>query len=1122
MNNTPVPVTGGSVSFKGNRVKAGACFASDPNTIYTFNLKTPQGLSREYKIRETYFGRTNVTPDVIQGKIYPKDEERFVNFNCNVYNSLISKKISGVGVETAEYIYEYSQNTGLYKESGQGSVGGANANSRASGFVNNIPVDLPSNIIDRKNIRTTTIYTPKNKTINYYDRDSQSDTFESLIATDITDLSGKLLQRNEFKYEKGNYVGDAWYTDIKVIPLGMTNQRYVKDEYRINKIVDKIYVNNDEFTTEYSNYDEYGFTQLTKEYNSVNSQNRITRTTFKHEPYLYIFGLPSTTELSSDGVNFTKTEEIIYHDFSNTGLYQSLKVPYELREFGVWKVRNSKYHANGLVNRIEFNHQLSNSTAQSPAYQFVEFNEYKAGLAQKITYPSAEESSSPTAPIATVAYSRKVDFNGWTTEEIKKTGLKVSYGYDEMGRIKLIDYFDPTIDDINITYDFGTPEFAISQIISRGEYRKKTDLDALNRVMKQSELDNKLGENSKITVNTKYNSMGLISFVSNPSFNENESNGIVNFYDELGRLESKKTIPTNDETKYRYLRWNTIETTNGRNYKTVTKHLNYGSPDYSLPISITDQLGNATIVKYNLFNNIEEVSQGNLVQKFKYNSRQLQCLAIIPESGITATKYYDSGQVKSQGDGLFGNATNCDDYTHVPPKFTEYSYNNSGLTSTVKYFDGTPSRVFGYDPYGRLIKLNSGTSSWNYIYNSNNSLKSESLAIDNFILEQKYEYNSLEQIKQIKYLTLDSVNKNIINGLSLDFVNDSLGNVTKIYDAGNTYADKVKYHPDGKISSFFYGNGLKYSSSLDSKLRVENSEVRNPFVALHNVSYGYDENDNIETITDNTDKSKNISLSYDEIDRLSTGTGAWGSGSFTYSGIGNIETKTLNNSTSSYSYDRKTNRLKTFGNRTFDYDEMGNVVNNGIRSFSYNMARQLKSSGPSLSYVYDAYNRKVKQLKGADNTYSAYDISGKLVQRLSKDKISTYTLYIGSQLLAEVDVTGPPIGMTAPEVVLSVSEELVPSIDDIPDCQKNMVCQHELVPGYNYRWSSSNSTTCRGSLNKTQNGFQHSTTPLSGTSGSKSVMSSGDGALFTLSVTCTGSGGTGSKSLSFGGVGSEI
>ena len=170
--------------------------------------------------------------------------------------------------------------------------------------------------------------------------------------------------------------------------------------------------------------------------------------------------------------------------------------------------------------------------------------------------------------------------------------------------------------------------------------------------------------------------------------------------------------------------------------------------------------------------------------------------------------------------------------------------------------------------------------------------------------------------------------------------------------------------------------------------------------------YGYDDNNNINALTDLVTSSRSISMQYDELDRLNIANGAWGSGSFDYDTLGNITYKTVAGATSSYSYNSTRNRLSSVtGGYNFSYDDRGNVTHNGKRSFGFNRANQLTSSG-TVSYMYDGYNRRIRQQTTAGVNYSLYNSAGQLMMRQNPAALRSFALYLGSNLVAEREIGG--------------------------------------------------------------------------------------------------------------------
>jgi RHS repeat-associated protein len=155
-------------------------------------------------------------------------------------------------------------------------------------------------------------------------------------------------------------------------------------------------------------------------------------------------------------------------------------------------------------------------------------------------------------------------------------------------------------------------------------------------------------------------------------------------------------------------------------------------------------------------------------------------------------------------------------------------------------------------------------------------------------------------------------------------------------------------------------------------------------------------------------------LNYDGLNRLTNTTGGTsiGSSAMAYDALGNItsysNSSNIKPSSLTYTYNTSTNKLTgVSGNsaagydfsQSNSYDTRGNVTNNGMRSFSYNLANQMTHSGGN-SYVYDGYNRRVKTQDCKGTSYSMYSQSGRLLYREVNGKPVSY-IFLGDKLIAK-------------------------------------------------------------------------------------------------------------------------
>jgi RHS repeat-associated protein len=165
---------------------------------------------------------------------------------------------------------------------------------------------------------------------------------------------------------------------------------------------------------------------------------------------------------------------------------------------------------------------------------------------------------------------------------------------------------------------------------------------------------------------------------------------------------------------------------------------------------------------------------------------------------------------------------------------------------------------------------------------------------------------------------------------------------------------------------------------------------------------------------------ENRTHSYDALGRLSTASGPWGAGSYTYDLLNNIRSKTLGSDTVQIEYNANNQvaraRDTRDGNIWRDYlhDARGNVIDNDRLSFTYDRSDQPVAMGGAVSatYAYDAHNRRVKQVIDGETIYSVYGTGGDLLYR---DNITTgeetINLTLGSRPVARLITQG---GLTTP------------------------------------------------------------------------------------------------------------
>jgi RHS repeat-associated protein len=129
----------------------------------------------------------------------------------------------------------------------------------------------------------------------------------------------------------------------------------------------------------------------------------------------------------------------------------------------------------------------------------------------------------------------------------------------------------------------------------------------------------------------------------------------------------------------------------------------------------------------------------------------------------------------------------------------------------------------------------------------------------------------------------------------------------------------------------------------------------------------------------------NRTFGYDAIHRLTTASGPWGAGSYTYDANGNRLSKIEGASSTNYAYTAGTNRLATATGSepaTYGYDANGNTTSDGAHTYQYSQRDRLATvdSGTTGTYSYDGDGRRVKKVASGVTTLYFYDPDGKLLE----------------------------------------------------------------------------------------------------------------------------------------------
>lgn len=865
-------------------------------------------------------------------------------------------------------------------------------------------------------LRVLTITEPDNSNIVSYISKRWDETDGKVIAQIKHSPNGAVKERTLTTYWKSSFKGQSEITD----PFLITNTDTISYAVEEESVTQQ--VNGDTFVSTYI-YNDY---EAPEQVNLSGPSGHFYKKQFyQHDISNWILNLPTITKVSGDGQSYTEVKLINYSTFPNS-YFSNQQLPSEVYVFGQLQRTFTDYTNEGNVERIEFNtKRLAGSMNR-----FIEYANYKRGLPQVITVPNRSTTGSMSA-------SRVVDNNGWVTRTTDYNGVSTNYTYDDMGRIKSVDltndaangnWYDTlyTWDNDTNTRTASTCTLNSSRTACTGNAVFKTTeyYDNLLRLTKTKSQDlvNSSAANSTRYQRFEYNYLNQPTFQSYASANISENKGTTTVYDSLGRQQSVTTSGLGT-VNYAYLSGNRIQATDAKGHVTTKTYQAFGSPSYSRAVKIESPENVTTTLDIDIFGLTHAITQaganqyGNstsVTERRYYDNRKQLCLITRPDVGNTLYKYNALGELIWSKNGVAN--TQCT--TTAPSGSTFYTHDNLGSLKQVNYPDVSGDVSYERDKNGNVKTLTAGNVIHRYEYNNQNLLEEEQLFVGNELpLMLNYKYNALQQREQLGYP----------DGTIVNFKPNGFGEPTEaqVYKSGNvdlSFAKSASYYANGTLSSFTYGNGVKHQTTLyaDSLLPKQlkdtgpvGSNIPSTVMAL---TYDYDNNANVTSIIDSQNSAYSLTnLQYDDLDRLTSTTGAAGIGSskLRYDGFGNITYYKNKGKTLNYTYDYAKNRLSKvtgvsgrYG--SIGYDTRGNITNNGAYTLSFNRANQL-TSAKGNSYLYDGHNRRVKQADANGTSYSMYSQDGTLLYREKGDTITgsgTNYIYLGKKLIAKYgDVT---------------------------------------------------------------------------------------------------------------------
>ncbi|MFT9057573.1 MAG: RHS repeat-associated core domain-containing protein, partial [Ethanoligenens sp.] len=490
---------------------------------------------------------------------------------------------------------------------------------------------------------------------------------------------------------------------------------------------------------------------------------------------------------------------------------------------------------------------------------------------------------------------------------------------------------------------------------------------------------------------------------------------------------------------------------------TVTKLNQYGEPTASGDKTYTyDSNGNLlqTVYSDSTTDAYTYDADGNLTSEKNQNGKKTFC------------KYDTTGNMVKkavQNDGTSIDYTDTCDQTLFA--ITTYAYNSNGSLKTETDSDGTVT-TDTYDGSGDILtQVSVKRTITTTVTNTYNAIRWVTQSISS---SQDTSNNSNTSTTTTYVYDKDGQTVRQINGIDVTrYVFDGAGRLIQKINPDEYIASKDglnKSTPDYSYADSTVGYKYAYTggSTIASSETMPNGEmltfndsgvvvsVHNPAngAAVSNISYTYDDNNNIQTISENG--AQKVAYSYDSSNQLTRENNIWQSETitYTYDSNGNILTKTvypytagdltsvtaIHTYTYTYGNSSDANQPTSYDGKPITYDASGDVTN--YNGWTYTWANGnlsgSSSAGNTISYQYNADG--IRTSKTVNGKTTAYTLNGSEIKSQSDGTNTTAFTY---------DDQGSPLTMTLNGVKYTYEKNAQGDVTGLIDSNGNEVVTYQ-------------------------------------------------------------------------------
>lgn len=563
---------------------------------------------------------------------------------------------------------------------------------------------------------------------------------------------------------------------------------------------------------------------------------------------------------------------------------------------------------------------------------------------------------------------RSINSTGTIASETNGRSYTTNYTYD--GLLRVTSASPPT----GNSYSYSYPADSSYKKETRGGYWIQYNYDGFGRPSGSS-------DSKGVTTTIVYTPYGTRDYA--------DSNiGDKIYYDYFGRIK-QVVHKDNDDITYSYSNSN-VTVTDENNATATLTYKAFGNPDEKYLANVY-QDNNTTSYTRNILGNVTAITQGSISRTFSYNSKYF----------LDSETNLETGTITYTRDNV-GNMTGMSDATGS----RTYSYDS--INRLTEITAGSSSISFGYDNANNRTSMSYPGGSASYTYDTANRLTQKSETTSGRSYTTSYGYDGNDNITSITYPS----------GRVLTYGYNSNNQATSITGFGASVSS-VAYSTTGNTAglptSYSLSNGLSSSISYNSRNLITGITAGSAL----SVGYGYDSRGNTTSLTNNSFTSQ--SFGYDSLSRMTSFSGAWGSGSYGYDATGNRSSKTVGGTSTTYGYTN--NRVSSASGgepASYSYNGDGTLSGGTWQGGSYTLVYDgfdnlgsYKSGSTTLAdFVYDGDGQRVSKTASGKKTIYHHDQAARVISEDdgNGNLIADY-IFLNGKLIAKVD-KNPDITVT--------------------------------------------------------------------------------------------------------------